>query len=73
MSTKDGIVRGARRIAKIVFEDESQTDAIYRLKDELGLFYLGGMIAGRPSTIRQRLARIERGEGKGRREKESAA
>ena len=60
MSKKqDRIIRGARRIALHVFGEEDQWRAVYALADELGLFMLGGMLAGRSSTLDARLKQKE--------------
>ena len=50
---------GARALAQYVFGDEAQWRRIYPLKDELGLFRLGGQICGRQATIDQRIAARE--------------
>jgi hypothetical protein len=46
---------GAKRIAQYAFADESKWRWVYRLKDDLGLFYMRGRLCGRPATIDQRL------------------
>jgi hypothetical protein len=53
------IIRGARGLAAYVFGDENEWRRIYALKDELGLFRLGGEICGRPETIAARVAARE--------------
>jgi hypothetical protein len=53
------ILCGARAIAGYVFDDEEQWRRVYSLKDELGLFRLGGQVCGRPSTIDARIAARE--------------
>jgi hypothetical protein len=55
-----GLIRGARNLARFVFDDEDEWKKIYTLKDELGLFRLNGMICGRPETIKARIAERER-------------
>ena len=46
---------GAKRIAQYAFADEGKWRWVYRLKDDLGLFYMRGRLCGRPATIDQRL------------------
>jgi hypothetical protein len=53
------ILFGARALAGYVFADETKWKAIYLLKDELGLFRMGGRVCGRPATIDQRIAARE--------------
>jgi hypothetical protein len=54
-----GLIRGARKLARFVFDDEAQFKKIYGLKQELGLFRLNGQICGRPETITARIAARE--------------
>ena len=51
---------GARQIARYAFADESKRLWIYKLKDELGLFYVRGRLCGNPDTIDKRLGEHER-------------
>jgi hypothetical protein len=56
---KGHIIRGARRIAAYVFGDEEQFRSIYPIADELGLFWLGGMLAANTLLLDQRLREKE--------------
>lgn len=53
------ILRGARALAGYIFADEDKWKAVYPLKDQLGLFRMGGRICGRPATIDSRIAARE--------------
>jgi hypothetical protein len=53
------LIRGAKPLARFVFDDERQYKKIYRMKDELSLFRLNGQICGRPETIKTRVAQLE--------------
>ena len=53
------ILFGARALAVYIFADEEKWKSVYPLKDELGLFRMGGRICGRPATIDQRIAARE--------------
>jgi hypothetical protein len=55
-----GLIRGARPLARFIFDDENEWKKVYPLKDELGLFRLNGLICGRPETILARIAERER-------------
>jgi hypothetical protein len=44
---------GAKAIAKHVFGSERHWKRVYPLRGQLGLFYLGGQICGRPTTIEE--------------------
>jgi hypothetical protein len=57
--TGDRVIRGAKVIAEYVFGDPDQWRSIYPLKDELGLFMLGGMLAARTATLDAKLAEKE--------------
>lgn len=57
-SSQDVIV-GARALAQYIFNDEEKWKAVYRLKGELGLFKMRGLICGRPATIDQRISARE--------------
>jgi hypothetical protein len=50
---------GAKQIAQYAFADESKRLWIYKLKDDLGLYYIRGRICGNPDTIDQRLRERE--------------
>jgi hypothetical protein len=54
-----GLIRGAKRLADFIFDDEREWKKVYPLKDELGLFRLNGMVCGRPETIISRIAERE--------------
>jgi len=54
-----GLIRGAKKLAEFIFDDEDEWKKIYPLKGELGLFRLNGMICGRPETIKARIAERE--------------
>ena len=54
-----GLIRGAKRLADFIFDDEGEWKKIYPLKDELGLFRLNGLICGRAETIISRIAERE--------------
>jgi hypothetical protein len=51
---------GARQIAQYAFADENKRLWIYKLKDDLGLYYMRGRICGNPDTIDERLRKRER-------------
>jgi hypothetical protein len=53
------VIVGARALARYIFDDEEKWKAVYRLKSQLGLFKMGGLICGRPGTINQRIAQRE--------------
>ena len=53
------ILRGARALAGYIFADEEKWKSVYPLKDQLGLFRMGGRICGRPATIDSRIAARE--------------
>jgi hypothetical protein len=54
-----GLIRGAKKLAGFIFDDEEEWKKVYPLKDDLGLFRLNGMICGRPETIVSRIAELE--------------
>jgi hypothetical protein len=56
------VIRGARALAVYIFDDEEKWKAVYRLKNELGLFKLRGFLCGRPETIDARIAAREPAE-----------
>jgi len=60
-----GLLRGARRIARYVFDDENEYRKIYGLREALGLFPLNGMLCGLPATIDERLAQYQRDAAQG--------
>ena len=49
------VLRGAKAIASYLFGDAEQFRSVYLMKDELGLFELGGMLAARTDVLDQRL------------------
>ena len=55
-----GLLRGAKQIARYVFDDEAEYRKIYGLREALGLFPLNGMLCGLPATIDAKLAQHER-------------
>lgn len=54
-----GLIRGAKPLARFIFDDERQFKKVYGLKEELSLFRLNGQICGRPETIVGRIAQRE--------------
>ena len=60
MDLHDDILQGADQIAEYVFGDRKKKRRVYRLKDELPLFWLGGMLCGRKSAIREHIESQER-------------
>jgi hypothetical protein len=44
---------GARAISRFLFGTEEKANAVYPLRQQLGLFYLGGKIAGRRGKLRE--------------------
>ena len=46
---------GGRAISMFLFGTEEKAKVIYPLREELGLFYLGGKIAARREKLRQRI------------------
>jgi hypothetical protein len=55
-----GLLKGARKIAGYVFDDEDEYRKIYALREALGLFWLNGRLCGLPTTIDARIAEQER-------------
>ena len=53
------LIVGARAISAFLFGTEEKAKAIYPLRKHLGLFNLGGKIAGRRGTLRERIAAKE--------------
>ena len=49
------VLIGARAISQYLFGTEEKWKQIYPLRRQLGLFRLGGKIAGRPKTIDARI------------------
>jgi hypothetical protein len=54
------LLRGGRRIAEFLFGDECRHREVTALKDELGLFYVGGMLCATPESLDRALRRKER-------------
>jgi hypothetical protein len=46
---------GARAISDFLFGTEDKAKSIYPLRKHLGLFYLGGKIAGRRGKLREHI------------------
>jgi hypothetical protein len=46
---------GGRAISMFLFGTEEKWKVIYALREELGIFYLGGKIAARREKLRQRI------------------
>lgn len=46
---------GARAISQFLFGNEAKAKTIYPLRKHLGLFYLGGKIAGRRGKLLERI------------------
>jgi hypothetical protein len=55
-----GLLKGAKKIAGYVFDDEDEYRKVYGLREALGLFWLNGMLCGLPATIDARIAEHER-------------
>jgi hypothetical protein len=53
------LLRGARELAKFIYGNPGEYKKIYRLKRQLALFKLNGVLAGRRSTIMARIAAAE--------------
>jgi hypothetical protein len=53
------VLIGARAISQYIFGTEEKWKQVYPLRRQLGLFRLGGKIAGRPKTIAARIAAEE--------------
>jgi hypothetical protein len=51
----EDLVIGARPLATYLFGDADKARKIYPLRKELGLFNVGGQIAGLKSKLRQRI------------------
>jgi hypothetical protein len=49
------LLLGAKAISEFMFGTEEKAKVIYPLREELGLFYLGGKIAARRNKLRQRI------------------
>jgi hypothetical protein len=58
------VVVGSRALAQFIFGDPGKFRSVYPLREELGLFDLGGRIAGRPETIVARIKAREASEEK---------
>ena len=54
-----GLIRGAKPLARYIFDDEGQYKTVYAIKEAFGLFRLNGQICGRPATIDARIAQRE--------------
>ena len=52
----DDLLLGAQQIAEFVFGDSSKQRKVYPLREELGLFYVGGQLAGLKSALTARMA-----------------
>jgi hypothetical protein len=59
MSQATQLLVGAKAIAAHVFGSERHFKKVYPLKGELGLFYLGGQLCGRASTIEEQIKSLE--------------
>jgi hypothetical protein len=57
--TKGRTIRGAKRLAEYIFGNEEEYRAVYGLADQLGLYILGGMLAGQTDTIDAAIAKHE--------------
>jgi hypothetical protein len=62
---------GGRAISMFLFGTEEKAKAIYPLREELGLFYLGGKIAARREKLRRRIEAKEATAQAARREREA--
>jgi hypothetical protein len=65
---KGRLLKGATQIAGYVLDDESKFRSIYPLAGQLGLFKVGGMLAGFTHSIDAKMADLERA-GLGQRRK----
>ena len=50
---------GGRAISKFLFGTEEKAKVIYPLRQQLGLFFLGGKIAARREKLRERIEAME--------------
>jgi hypothetical protein len=62
---------GARAISRFLFGTEEKAKAVYPLRQQLGLFFLGGKIAARRDKLRQRIEAKEAAAQEARREREA--
>jgi hypothetical protein len=60
MNAKGRLLKGASAIAAHIFEDQAKERSIYGLAEELGLFRLGGQLAGYTGTIDANMAQLEK-------------
>jgi hypothetical protein len=62
----DDLLDGATEIAAFLFKDPSKRRRVYHLNEmgQLPLFYLGGVLCGRKSTLREHIADAERAAAK---------
>jgi hypothetical protein len=51
----DDLLLGARQISEFLFKDPDKARKVYPLRKELGLFYVGGQIAGLKSALTARM------------------
>jgi hypothetical protein len=58
----DDLLSGASEIAQYLFKDRKKRRKIYHLNDQglLPLFYMGGIICGRKSTLKNHIVARER-------------
>jgi hypothetical protein len=62
-SAGEGLLRGARNIAKFIFGEEpteQQTRSVYSMVPDLPIFHLAGMLAARPSSLARAITDRER-------------
>ena len=72
MAPQSGALRfGGRAISMFLFGTEEKWRGIYPLREELGLFYLGGKIAARREKLRRRIEAKEAAAQEARREREA--
>ena len=50
---------GGRAISKFLFGTEDRVTAVYPLRQQLGLFFLGGRLAARREKLRERIEAME--------------
>ncbi len=69
----EGLLRGARRIARFIFGTEDEWRAIYPMAraSELPIFMLAGKLTARPSSLARAITERERASMAARQSKEA--